>query len=219
MKKAKLITVTVLSLIIVLGAVQFCFGGYINFEVEETALGTKLVLTVKGNKYQIRLEPYKNDSLANEKFTVGEKISLDKAKEIALKDAGLTEDAVKFKKTEMDIDNGIEIYEFEFTTSNGNKYEYEISADSGKILKMDIDSKGGKISNIGKTIITVDEAERFALKDAGIERDKLSFIDSQMDTENGKLVYEIEFRAGREEYEYTIDAVTGIVIERDIDLD
>ena len=42
------------------------------------------------------------------------KITIEQAKEIALKHAGLTKDQVSFSETKNDIDNGAEKYDIEF---------------------------------------------------------------------------------------------------------
>lgn len=64
----------------------------------------------------------------------GHYISLEKAKQIALDDAGYTEDQVRFStaKFEDDDDEG-ETYEIEFYFGN-MEYEYEIDAVTGEIL-------------------------------------------------------------------------------------
>lgn len=66
-------------------------------------------------------------------------IGIDKATEIALADAGLAESDVQFTKQNSDIDDGVNIYEIEFT-SGETKYEYDIDAATGKILDRDTDS-------------------------------------------------------------------------------
>lgn len=66
-------------------------------------------------------------------------IGIDKATEVALADAGLTESDVQFTKQNSDIDDGVSIYEVEFT-SGETKYEYDIDAATGKILDRDTDS-------------------------------------------------------------------------------
>ena len=65
-------------------------------------------------------------------------ISVDKAKTIALKQAGLTPATVTFGKAVLKKDDGKVIYEIEFFTSS-HEYEYEIDAYSGAILSQDVD--------------------------------------------------------------------------------
>ena len=66
------------------------------------------------------------------------KITIEQAKEIALKHAGLTKDQVSFSETKNDIDNGAEKYDIEFYY-NGKEYDYEISVIDGTIIKYDND--------------------------------------------------------------------------------
>ena len=66
-------------------------------------------------------------------------IGIDKATEIALTDAGLKESDVQFTKQNSDIDDGVSIYEVEFT-SGETKYEYDIDAATGNIRDRDTDS-------------------------------------------------------------------------------
>ena len=57
-----------------------------------------------------------------------------------------------------------------------------------------------------------DKAADAALAAAGINRTQASGISVEYDSENGRIVYEVEFMAGGREYEYDIDAVSGKVI-------
>lgn len=65
-------------------------------------------------------------------------IPVDKAKQIALAHAGLTNDQVTFKRTELDFDDGIRKYEVEFYYNN-REYSYEIDANTGKVLSYEQD--------------------------------------------------------------------------------
>lgn len=65
-------------------------------------------------------------------------ISMDKAKSIALKDAGLRPSFVTFEKALLKKDDGKIIYEIEFFTST-YEYEYEVDAYTGAILSKDVD--------------------------------------------------------------------------------
>ena len=44
-------------------------------------------------------------------------------------------------------------------------------------------------------------------------------LHAELDRENGKTVYEIEFRVGKVEYEYEIDAYSGAVLKAESDVD
>ena len=61
-------------------------------------------------------------------------ITQEKAKTIALQDAGLTESDVRDLEVELDKDDGVLHYNVDFE-KDGYDYEYEIDAKSGKILK------------------------------------------------------------------------------------
>ena len=67
-----------------------------------------------------------------------QEVSLDGAKAAALKDAGLSESDVTFKKAELDYDHGTQVYDIEFYTSD-IEYEYEIDASSGTVLEKNIE--------------------------------------------------------------------------------
>lgn len=66
-------------------------------------------------------------------------IGVDKAKSIALGDAGLKSSSVTFTTAKLDRDDGRYIYEIDFYTSQ-KEYDYEIDATSGKILDRDIEN-------------------------------------------------------------------------------
>lgn len=68
--------------------------------------------------------------------TVNSKITMEQAKEIALKHANLTSDQVSFIKEGKDIYNGIEKYDIEFYHEN-KEYDYEINAANGEIIEYD----------------------------------------------------------------------------------
>ncbi|MBS6215725.1 MAG: PepSY domain-containing protein [Clostridiales bacterium] len=65
-------------------------------------------------------------------------IGVEKAKTIALKDAGLSAGQVTFTKAQTGWDDGRMEYDVEFR-SGGIEYEYEIDAYSGAILSRDVD--------------------------------------------------------------------------------
>ena len=80
-----------------------------------------------------RLEVYSTGSGQSGSASGGSgNISVDKAKEIALKHSGVS-GKVNYTKAKMERDDGINVYEIEFF-QNGMEYDYEIQASDGKIL-------------------------------------------------------------------------------------
>ncbi len=148
-------------------------------------------------------------------------ISSDKAKEIALKHAGVAAVDVSFIKVEYDYDDGIKKYDVEFSVKNF-EYDYEINAESGKILKSEKDFEDGyrvtttaqksTNANNSNNTISASKAKEIALKHAGFSADKVSYIKAEYDYDDGVRKYEVEFKVDRVEYDYEINAVTGNVI-------
>lgn len=66
-------------------------------------------------------------------------ITLDEAKNIALTNAGLDINSVRFTREELDHDNHTLVYELEFFYNN-IEYDYEINATTGDIISYDKDS-------------------------------------------------------------------------------
>ena len=69
----------------------------------------------------------------------GSEITEDKAKEIALKDAGVDASAAVFKKANLDFDDGVKQYEVEFY-ANDTEYSYDIDAASGSIISKEAEA-------------------------------------------------------------------------------
>ena len=63
--------------------------------------------------------------------------------------------------------------------------------------------------------ITANDALESALKHAGLQKSQVNDIDIDLDRDNGKLIYEVDFNFGNTEYDYDIDADTGAVISAD----
>ena len=151
--------------------------------------------------------------------------SLDNAKAAALKDAGLSESDVTFKKTELDHSHGTQVYDIEFYTSD-IEYEYEIDASNGTVLEKNIEQfqiqtnpTDSAINSSGNNYIGVDRAKEIALNHAQLNESDVQFVKAKLENDDGGVEYEIEFYSGRTEYDYTIDAVSGNIIEYDVDYD
>ena len=80
-----------------------------------------------------------NDSTNNGNNTTTASITVEEAKTIALTNANLTEDVVQFLRTEQEYDNGVLVYEIDFTYGD-YEYDYKINANTSEIVSFDRDS-------------------------------------------------------------------------------
>ena len=161
----------------------------------------------------------------NTNQTAGE-FTVEEAKTIALSHAGLTADAVTFVKAKQDYDDGRLVYEIEFVTTSGNgylEYDYEIEAATGSILSYDYDAEsytpqpttttpstatGALIDEATAKLTAVNQVPGASTSD--IYEWKLDYDDGRWEYE-GKIIY------NQMEFEFTIDAATGAVIEWDVE--
>ena len=67
--------------------------------------------------------------------------------------------------------------------------------------------------------LTEDQALAIALEHAGLTEEQLDFSNVHLDRDDGRWVYEIEFREGRIEYEYAVRASDGKIVDFDKDWD
>ena len=147
-------------------------------------------------------------------------IGSEKAKSIALNHAGVTSSTAKFVKVERDRDDGRLLYEVEFYAGN-KEYDYEILASDGTILSYDADIEGYRIPSSTSTsssgYIGVERAKKIALQHAGLSSSGVNFDKAEFDHDDGRAEYEIEFHHNFREYEYTIDAASGTILEAERD--
>ena len=152
----------------------------------------------------------------------GASLTAEDAKAKALAHAGLTETDVTFIKAELDRDNGRLVYDVEFYTADYKEYDYEIDAATGDVLSFDFDADhyapAANQPPAASASITAEDAKAKALAHAGLSADAVTFVTAQLDRENGRLVYDVEFyTADYKEYDYEIDATTGEVVSYDYD--
>lgn len=146
----------------------------------------------------------------------GNYIGKERAKEIALADAGLTYSNVTFFRVELEWDDGKPEYEVEFYSGN-KEYDYEIDAVTGTIRSRDYDVENYTIPSTSTNDIGAEAAKSAALKHAGVSASNATFVQVERDWDDGRLVYEVEFYAGGKEYDYEIAAADGKVLSYDYD--
>ncbi len=105
-------------------------------------------------------------------------------------------------------------YEVEFSANN-KEYDYDIKALTGKILSADQDDDDDDDPTL-PTYIGKDNAVKAALNHAGVSASAIR-DPAELDKDDGRWIYEVEFKANGFEYDYDIDAPTGKVLSADKD--
>ena len=173
-----------------------------------------------------------------------EYIGIDAAKAVALEAAGVAEDDAVFSTAGLDKRNGMDYYAVDFT-AGGQSYEYDIDAVTGVVI--DSSSGGGTAETpaagdddgtasapaaaspspsagqttggqAAATAVTEEQAREAALSHAGLTADQVTFVRSELDRDDGRLMYDVEFyTSDYKEYDYEIDAATGEILSYDYD--
>ena len=166
--------------------------------------------------YDADIEGYRIPSTTS----TGTDIGAEKAKEIALQHAGVSASNAVFVKAEREYDDGRLTYDVDFYAGN-KEYDYEILAADGTILSYDADIEGYRIPSSTSTsssgYIGVERAKEIALQHAGLSASGVNFVKAEFDHDDGRAEYEIEFHHNFREYEYTIDAASGTILEAERD--
>lgn len=146
-------------------------------------------------------------------------IGIEAAKEKALTHAGVKAEDAVFTKEKTDYGDGRAEYDLEFMV-NDTEYEYEIDANTGDVTDFSVKTKSnGSSGNVANGEVSAEQAEEIALSHAGVNASDTYEIETELDYDDGTKVYEVEFKSGRIEYEYKIDAHTGAILEHDAELD
>ena len=152
-------------------------------------------------------------------------VTIEEAREIALAAVDIPAAEVVFSPGQLDRERGKLHWEIEFR-ADGWEYDFEIDATTGQVLRWEKEFDPEKPQNPQPPAtepvsagITREEAKAIALAHAGLTADQVRGLKAEKDKEDGRLVYEVEFKQGRVEYEYEIHAETGAVLKWEKDLD
>jgi len=175
-------------------------------------------------------------------------ITLADAKRIALTHANagpISRLITRFTEAKLDDEDGVYELEFRF---RGVEYDYEIDAQTGEVREhdseLDDDAPASEAAPASpapagqapaeasatpgaaqpkanaaqpKAAVSLDEAKAIATAHAGVKAP--AFTKAHEERDDGRRVYEIEFRADGYEYEYEIDADDGSIHEWDKERD
>ena len=134
------------------------------------------------------------------------------AQKIALEHAGVKAADATITKSKLDYEDGRQVYDIEWY-AGGAKYDYEIATDTGEIISSAYEEKTMGADSRNVTVSEAD-AKKTALDRVSGATDK-DLYEWKLDYEDGHPEYEGKIIYGGTEYEFTIDAATGSVMEWD----
>lgn len=167
-------------------------------------------------------------------------ISSSQAKKIALKNASTSSSRVKAMDCYKTYKNGKNVYHVSFYKKTGSNqythYVFDISSRTGEVVKR---------NSKAYTIISASRAKSIAIDDSDVSSGDAKDKSADLDEEDGKLVWNVTFTSKKEktyyysdydyyygyggsysykdtvehDYSYTINAVTGHIIDSDDDDD
>lgn len=145
--------------------------------------------------------------------TVTGTVDEEMAQKIALEHAGVKATDATITKSKLDYEGRRQVYEIEWY-AGGKKYDYEIAVDTGEILSSGYDEKtsGWSVSNSSNVTVSEADAKQTALGRVSGATQK-DICEWKFDYDDGRPEYEGKIIYGGTEYDFTIDASSGAVIE------
>ena len=157
-------------------------------------------------------------------------IGKNKAMDIAAAEFGKVSSAeILHSEVDPELDESPAHYEVEITNRNGEEITYKIDAYSGAVIAVKREAadddkaseeqlakpaQPGTAQDIGHA-----KATSIALNHAGVDANTVYDMNTELDAENGIIIYEVEFKSGNIEYDYEIDAATGEILRHETELD
>lgn len=158
-----------------------------------------------------------DDDNINLSNTQSEKlIGIEKAKEVALKEAKGIIESVDLEKN-----NGKTFYEVDIDGEQSKEYEVRVDAYNAKVLNVREDNDDQDDDNDDRDRVTsgtklITEAKAIEIAQKQI---KGTLVGIELDSDDGRYEYEIELRTNKGEADFTIDASTGEILDFELDDD
>ena len=172
---------------------------------------------------------------------VGYSLTAIEAQDIAYKNAGVSQSEITYNRVEKDREGFVATYDIDFATAEG-EYSYTIDASTGFIMDREHESFSATFqsssqasssssantssssnssttpssSNVVTYKVSDSQAKEIALKDAGLAETAVSNLFVTLDTDDGRVHYDVDFDdlATGLDYDYEIDTETGAIIKK-----
>ena len=156
-------------------------------------------------------------------------LSEDEIRAIVFSHAGVNANDVREFEIELDDEDGIWVYEVDFKAGS-IEYDYVVNAVTGAIIRFETEIDDDPTAapgtprptaqptqQPGSELLSEDEIRAIVFSHAGVNANDVREFEIELDDEDGIWVYEVEFESGRHEYSYEVNALTGEIIDYEID--
>ena len=156
-------------------------------------------------------------------------LSEDEIRASVFNHAGVNANDVREFEIELDDEDGIWVYEVDFKAGN-IEYDYVVNAVTGAIIRVETEIDDDPTAapgtprptaqptqQPGSEFLSEDEIRAIVFSHAGVNANDVREFEIELDDEDGIWVYEVEFESGRHEYSYEVNALTGEIIDYEID--
>lgn len=105
----------------------------------------------------------------------------------------------------------------ESTTQNSTESNVQNSSESSTENNNVNNAQNNIVNNTGN--ISLDKAKEIALSHAGLSADQVTFVQANMDFDDGIQKYDIKFYCNGQEYDYEINSSNGQIVQFDYDME
>ena len=202
---------------VTMGEVDFDYeDGRMAYELEFYANGIEYEYDIDASNGQVIKYSQENKGMSSSSTAgqSGNDIGEDKAREAALKHAGVSQSQAANIVVEKDWDDGRLEYSVDFWVGNV-EYDYEIDGSTGAVLKSEKETHASAATNT----IGVEKAKSIALTQAGATASQVRELEVSTELDDRTPHYEVSFKWNGMEYEYKIDAESGAILSHEKDWD
>ena len=115
-----------------------------------------------------------------------------------------------------DINSGMsEVESFTESTIDGITGNSSDNTGSGMNSGTESNKNNSSAGSSSKSRITENHIKEKVLKHSGVKEKDLRYFDIDIDHDDGRKIYDVDFVAGNMEYSYEIDADTGDILEHE----
>ncbi len=105
------------------------------------------------------------------------------------------------------------------STEQSTTVQESVAEQTTTVLQESAVDSTTKAGQSAQSIISEEQAKKIAFNDAGVKESDVTGSRVRLEMDDGRQEYEVDFYVGNREYDYTIAADNGDILEKDSDID